>query len=86
MPTVAVVTIVTAVILALVIASYLLRVVFLLRSVNNALSKTTHNVRVIAGQTSLLSDTLVPVKADIQSLADILDDVYSGLRTTEPVV
>ncbi|MCY4174846.1 MAG: hypothetical protein OXD37_00725 [Acidimicrobiaceae bacterium] len=79
MPAAAVVTVVIALVIAAALAYYLTRVVIVLRAVNESLGGITAAVRSIAGRTAPLGELLVPVKTDLEAVADTLDSVASGL-------
>ena len=79
MPAAAVVTIVIALVIAAALAYYLIRVVIVLRAVNDSLGKITFGVRAIAHQTAPLAELLTPIKTDLEAVADTLDDVAASL-------
>ncbi len=79
MPAAAIVTIVIALIVAVALAYYLIRVVIVLRSVNDNLGKTTFGVRAIAHRTAPLGELLTPIKTDLEAVADTLDGVAASL-------
>lgn len=84
MPAVAVVTIVIGLVIALAVAWYLLRVVLILRAVNDSLGKITFGVRAIAHRTAPLGELLTPTKNDLEDVADALDAVAASLRQDQP--
>jgi len=75
----ATVTVVIALVISLALASYLLRVVVVLRSVNDSLGRITFGVRAIAHRTAPLGELLTPVKVDLEAVADTLESVAAGL-------
>lgn len=75
MPAVAVVTIAIALMIAVALASYLIRVVMVLAAVNDALGKVTFGVRAIAHRTEPLAELLTPVRDNLTELADAMDAV-----------
>ncbi len=79
MPAAAVVTVVIALVIAAALAYYLTRVVFVLRAVNESLAGITAAVRSIADRTAPLGELLVPVKTDLEAVADTLDSVAASL-------
>lgn len=82
MPLAGIVTVVLAVVIALAVASYLVRVVLILGAVNDSLGKVTFGVRAIAHQTAPLGELLTPVKTDLEAVADTLEAVAAGLDTS----
>lgn len=82
MPVVAVVSIVLALVLCVALAYYLVRVVLVLRAVNDSLGRITFGVRAIAFRTAPLGELLTPVKQDLEAVADVLDAVAAGLVET----
>ncbi|NND76526.1 MAG: hypothetical protein HKN44_16145 [Ilumatobacter sp.] len=79
MPLAGIVTVVLAIVIALAVASYLVRVVLILNAVNDTLGKVTFGVRAIAHQTAPLGELLTPIKADLEAVADTLESVAAGL-------
>ncbi len=79
MPLAGVVTVVLAIVIALAVASYLVRVVIVLRAVNDSLGRITFGVRAIAHQTAPLGELLTPIKVDLEAVADTLDGVAASL-------
>ncbi len=84
MPIAGIVTIVIALVIAAALAFYLIRVVLVLRAVNDSLGKITFGVRAIAHRTAPLGELLPPIKADLEAVADTLDDVAAGLQSDSP--
>lgn len=82
MPLAGLVTVVLAIVIALAVASYLVRVVLILRAVNDSLGKVTFGVRAIAQQTAPLGELLTPIKTDLEAVADTLDAVAASLDTS----
>lgn len=82
MPLAGLVTVILAVVIALAVASYLVRVVLILRAVNDSLGKVTFGVRAIAHQTAPLGELLTPIKTDLEAVADTLDAVAATLNTS----
>lgn len=80
MPAAGIVTIVIALVIAAALAYYLIRVVMVLRAVNDSLGKITFGVRAIAHRTAPLGELLTPIKADLEELADTLDNVAASLE------
>ncbi len=84
MPIAGIVTIVIALVIAAALAFYLIRVVLVLRAVNDSLGKITFGVRAIAHRTAPLGELLLPIKVDLEAVADTLDDVAAGLQSDSP--
>lgn len=82
MPVAGIVTITLAVVIALAVASYLVRVVLILNAVNDSLGKVTFGVRAIAHQTAPLGELLTPIKSDLEDVADTLEAVAASLDTS----
>ncbi len=77
-----IVTIVIALVVAAALAYYLIRVVIVLRAVNDSLGKITFGVRGIADQTEPLGELLTPIKTDLEAVADTLDGVVASLDSS----
>ena len=73
MPLVAIVTIVIALVICVALAYYLIRVIMVLRAVNDSLGKITFGVRAIAHRTAPLGELLTPVKSDLEDVADAIE-------------
>ena len=84
MPAAAVVSIVLGVVLALAVAAYLLRVVLILRAVNDSLGKITFGVRAIAHRTAPLGELLAPTRDDLVDVAEALEGVAATLSQDQP--
>ncbi|MGI9597036.1 MAG: hypothetical protein ACR2QK_12805 [Acidimicrobiales bacterium] len=84
MPIAGIVTIIIALVIAAALAYYLIRVVLILRTVNDTLGKITFGVRAIAHRTAPLGELLPPIKTDLEAVADTLDDVAAGLQSDAP--
>lgn len=82
MPLVAVVTIIIALVICVALAYYLIRVVILLRAVNDSLGKVTFGVRAIAHRTAPLGELLLPVKSDLEDVADAVEGAVDSLNIT----
>lgn len=80
MPAAAWVTVVIALVVAAALAFYLIRVVIILRSVNDTLGKVTFGVRAIAHRTAPLGELLTPIKTDLEAVADALEGAVADLR------
>ena len=80
MPAAGIVTIVIALVIAAALAYYLIRVVLVLRAVNDSLGKITFGVRAVAHRTAPLGELLTPIKTDLEAVADTLDDVAASLE------
>ncbi len=79
MPVAGMVTIAIALVLSLALAYYLVRVVMVLRAVNDSLGRITFGVRAIAHRTAPLGELLTPVKTDLEAVADTLEGVAASL-------
>lgn len=82
MPLVAIVTIVIALVICAALASYLIRVVLILRAVNDSLGKITFGVRAIAHRTAPLGELLTPIKSDLEDVADAIEGAVESVRVT----
>jgi len=69
MPIAAIATIVISLIILVVVALYLIRVVVILKAVNDSLGKITFGVRAIAHRTSPLAAILGPALGDLRDVA-----------------
>jgi len=72
MPIAAIATIVISLIILAVVALYLIRVVVILKAVNDSLGKITFGVRAIAHRTSPLAAILGPALGDLRDVASAL--------------
>lgn len=84
MPAAGIVTVVIALVIAAALAYYLIRVVIVLRAVNDSLGKVTFGVRAIAYRTEPLGELLTPIKADLEEVADTLEGVAASLEADSP--
>ena len=84
MPAAGVITIVIALVIAAALAYYLIRVVMVLRAVNDSLGKITFGVRAIAHRTAPLDELLTPIGADLEAVADTLEGVAATLEADSP--
>jgi uncharacterized protein YoxC len=82
MPVAGMVTIVIALVICVALAYYLIRVVMVLREVNDSLGKITFGLRAIAHRTAPLGELLTPVKVDLEAVADTLESVATELADT----
>jgi uncharacterized protein YoxC len=82
MPVAGMVTIVIALVICVALAYYLIRVVMVLREVNDSLGKITFGLRAIAHRTAPLGELLTPVKVDLEAVADTLESVPTELADT----
>jgi len=72
MPVAAIATIVISLIILVAVALYLIRVIAILRAVNDSLGKITFGLRAIAHRTSPLATILGPALADLKAVASAL--------------
>ena len=82
MPVAGIVTIVITLVICVALAYYLIRVVMVLREVNDSLGKITFGLRAIAHRTAPLGELLTPVKVDLEAVADTLESVAAELADT----
>lgn len=83
MPLVAIATIVISLIILVAVALYLVRVILILRAVNDSLGKITFGVRAIAHRTSPLAAILGPAKADLEAVASALRGAVQSVTTND---
>ena len=72
MPVAAIVMIILFAVLVLAIAGYLIRVIFILRHVNDQLGKVTFGVRAIAHQTKPINELTESMNANLCAVAGAL--------------
>lgn len=72
MPVAAIATIVISLVILVAVALYLVRVIAILRSINDSLGKVTFGVRAIAHRTEPLAALLTPARDDLRTVADAL--------------
>lgn len=82
MPFVAIVTIAIALVICVALAYYLIRVILVLRAVNDSLGKITFGVRAIAYRTAPLGELLTPVKSDLEDVADAVEAAVESATMT----
>lgn len=82
MPFVAIVTIAIVLTICVALAYYLLRVVLILRDVNDSLGKITFGVRAIAHRTAPLGPLLTPVKSDLLDVADAIEAAIDSVSSS----
>lgn len=75
MPAAAVVTLILTAVLVLALAYYLLRVVLILRHVNDQLGKVTFGVRAIAHQTEPIGELVDEMNGNLTAVAGALEDL-----------
>ncbi len=75
MPAAAIVTLILTAILVLALAYYLLRVVLILRHVNDQLGKITFGVRAIAHQTEPVGELVGAMNGNLTAVAGALEDL-----------
>lgn len=80
MPVVAIVTIIVALVICVALAYYLIRVILVLRAVNDSLGKITFGVRAIAHRTAPLGELLTPVKSDLEDVAEAIEGAVDSLK------
>lgn len=79
MPVAAIVTIVVALLICVALAFYLIRVIMVLRAVNDSLGKITFGVRAIAHRTAPLGELLTPVRDDLLAVADAVEGAVASV-------
>jgi len=84
MPLAGLATVIVALVIVAVIAVYLIRVVAILGSVNDALGKVTFGVRAIAHRTAPLASILAPAKNDLVAVADALEGAAKSVLSNQP--
>ena len=85
MPAAAIVSIVFAGVLVGAIAYYLIRVILILRHVNDQLGKITFGVRAISNQTKPINDLTGSMNANLGAVADALETLVADVgKVDEP--
>ena len=85
MPAAAIVSIVLFAVLILAIAAYLIRVIFILRHVNDQLGKITFGVRAIAHQTKPINELTNSMNANLGAVAGALGALVEDVsKVDEP--
>jgi hypothetical protein len=85
MPAAAVVSIILFTVLILAIAGYLVRVILVLRHVNDQLGKITFGVRAIAHQTKPINELTESMNANLGAVAGALGDLVTDVsKVDEP--
>lgn len=84
MPLAGLVMVIIALVIVAVVAFYLIRVVGILHSVNDALGKVTFGVRAIAYRTAPLAELLAPAKGDLITVADALEGAAASVSSKQP--
>lgn len=77
MPAAAIMTLVLTAVLVLALAYYLIRVVLILRHVNDQLGKVTFGVRAIAHQTEPIGALVTNMNGNLTAVAGALEDLVS---------
>lgn len=83
MPLAAWVMIILFVVLVLAIAAYLIRVIFILRHVNDQLGKITFGVRAIAHQTKPINGITESMNANLGAVAGALGALVDDVSATD---
>lgn len=85
MPIAAVVMIVLFAVLVLAVAAYLIKVILILRHVNDQLGKITFGVRAIANQTKPINELTESMNGNLGAVADALSAlVHDVSQADEP--
>lgn len=79
MPVAAVATIIISLVIAVAIASYLLRVILVLNDVNDSLGRITFGLRAIAHRLEPVEGILVPALHDLQAVDQALGDTVGSV-------
>ncbi len=83
MPAAAIVSIVLFAVLVLAIAAYLIRVIVILRHVNDQLGKITFGVRAIAHQTKPINELTESMNANLGAVAGALGALVDDVSNVE---
>lgn len=75
MPAAAIVTLIITAVLVLALAYYLIRVILILRHVNDQLGKITFGVRAIAHQTEPVGELVGAMNGNLTAVAGALEDL-----------
>lgn len=86
MPAAAIVSIILFTVLILAVAAYLIKVIFILRHVNDQLGKITFGVRAIAHQTKPINELTESMNANLGAVAGALSDLVDDVSTVEETV
>ncbi|MGH1491448.1 MAG: hypothetical protein ACRBK7_18960 [Acidimicrobiales bacterium] len=81
MPAAAMVTLILTAVLVLALAFYLIRVVLILRHVNDQLGKITFGVRAIAHQTEPIGELVGAMNGNLTAVAGALEDLVDTAVT-----
>lgn len=81
MPAPAILTLILTAVLVLALAYYLVRVVLILRHVNDQLGKITFGVRAIAHQTEPIGELVGDMNGNLKAVAGALDDLVETAVT-----
>jgi len=83
MPAAAIVSIILFTVLILAIALYLVRVIMVLRHVNDQLGKITFGVRAIAHQTKPINELTESMGANLGAISGALGDLVADVSKVE---
>jgi uncharacterized protein YoxC len=83
MPLAAIVMIVLFIVLLLAVAAYLVRVIMVLRHVNDQLGKITFGVRAIAHQTKPINELTESMNQNLGAVAGALGDLVDDVSTPD---
>ena len=83
MPAAAIGSIILFAILILAIAAYLVKVILVLRHVNDQLGKITFGVRAIAHQTKPINELTESMNANLSAVAGALGDLVADVSKVE---
>lgn len=82
MPIVAIATVAIVLVICVALAAYLIRVILVLRAVNDSLGKITFGVRAIAHRTAPLGELLTPVKSDLEDVANAIEAAVESVTSS----
>ncbi len=83
MPAAAIVSIILFTVLILAIAAYLVKVILVLRHVNDQLGKITFGVRAIAHQTKPINELTESMSANLGAVSGALGDLVADVSKVE---
>lgn len=83
MPAAAIVSIILFTVLILAIAAYLVKVILVLRHVNDQLGKITFGVRAIAHQTKPINELTASMGANLGAISGALSDLVDDVSKVE---
>ena len=85
MPAAAIVSLIIVAVLVLALASYLIRVIQILRHVNDTLGKVTFGVRAIAHRTAPIAAVVDEINGDLGAVAGALEALVASAQPVAQV-